>query len=149
MSDLDKKIDELFAVLNKQKEAVAEAELESKKKWITNCSFPSVFGNTGPINIQTQSVESLVGLFADLLTHKQSTTKAAIDLGIPVAEDYNKWGGFSVDDWAEDFRTRIAKLQLASKKQELAALEKRLDAIVSPEQRRMYELAEITKSLGV
>lgn len=147
MSDvIDAKISELFAVLNKKKEELVEAENSAQKKWKTNCSFPSVFGSTQPINIQTQTELALVELLSDLMIHQDYQRKAAATLGSTVQP---QWGGFLVEDWIEDFKTRVAKIQLVDKKKELTQLEKRLDAIVSPEQRRAMELAEITKSLGV
>lgn len=143
---IDSKITELFGVLNKKKAEVEAAEGESKKKWITNCSFPSVFGNTQPINIQTQTESALVELLSDLMVHDEHMRKAAELLGVEYKS--GTWGGFSIDAWIEDFKTRVAKIQLAAKKAELIQLEKRLDAIVSPEQRRQLELESIMKSLG-
>lgn len=142
---IDAKITELFGVLNKKKEQVAEAENSAQKKWITNCSFPSVFGTTQPINIQTQTESALVELLSDLLIHRDYQTKAATLLGVSNA--VATWGGFPIDAWIEDFKTRVAKIQLADRKKELLQLEKRLDAIVSPEQRRAMELEAIVKSL--
>lgn len=142
---IDTKITELFGVLSKKKEEVAEAEKTSKQKWKTNCAFPSVFGNTQPINIQSQSESALIELLADLLIHQEYQRKATIMLGSNTAQI--QWGGFPIEDWIEDFKTRVAKIQLQDKKKELAQLEKRLDAIVSPEQRRLMELEAITKQL--
>ncbi len=141
---IDSKITELFAVLTKQKEEVSEAVKTSKHKWKTNCSFPSVFGNTQPINIQTQTEPALVELLSDLLIHREFSRKAAEALGV---DHKDTWGGASIDDWIDDFKTRIAKIQLAAKQVKLTQLEQRLDAIISPEQRRALELEEITKSL--
>lgn len=141
---IDSKITELFAVLTKQKEEVAEALKTSQQKWKTNCSFPSVFGHTQPINIQTQTESALIELLSDLLIHRDFSIKAAELLNTKFD---NKWGGFNIDDWVEDFKTRIAKIQLAEKQNKLAQLEKRLDAIVSPEQRRKMELESLIKEL--
>lgn len=147
MTTIDSKITELFGILNKKKAEVEAAEKTSQQKWKTNCSFPSVFGNTQPINIQTQTENALIELLADLLVHKEFQSKAAELLNADVKSE--TWGGFTIADWIEDFKTRVAKIQLAAKKAELAQLEKRLDAIVSPEQRRAMELEAITKSLGI
>ena len=56
-------------------------------------------------------------------------------------------GSYLVSDWIQDMKTRAAKIQLISEKNELAELESRLQAIVSPEQRRLMELEAIAKSL--
>lgn len=144
---IDDTIIALFGVLNKQKQEVEAAETASQRKWITNCSFPSVFGGASPINIQTQSESTLVQFMAELLIHDSFTQKAAETLGTKY--EGGSWGGFTIANWVEDFKTRVAKIQLAAKKQELAKLEKRLDAIVSIEQRRQMELDAIRASLGV
>ena len=144
---IDLKIAELFEVLNKRKVEVEAAEKTSQQKWKTNCSFPSVFGNTQPINIQTQTEAALIELLADLLVHREFQIKAAELIGSDVQT--GNWGGYPIADWIEDFKTRVAKIQLAARKAELAQLEKRLDAIVSPEQRRFMELEAIINSLGV
>jgi hypothetical protein len=144
-TNIDSKITELFEVLNKKKLEVEAAEDTSKKKWLTNCSLPSIFGNTQPINIQTQTESALVELLADLLIHDEYLKKSAELLGCKSTN--GAWGGFPIADWIEDFKTRAAKIQLASKKSELAQLEKRLDAIVSVEQRREMELKAIMESL--
>ena len=144
---IDAKITELFGVLNNKKPEVEAAEKASQQKWKTNCSFPSVFGNTQPINIQTQSESTLIELLSDLMIHREFQSKAALMLG--AKSTAGTWGGFTIDEWVEDFKTRVAKIQLADKKKDLVQLEKRLDAIVSPEQRRALELEAITKSLGI
>ncbi len=146
-TSIDAKITELFGVLNKKKAEVEEAEKASQQKWKTTCDFPSVFGNTQPINIRTQTEAALVELLSDLLVHQNFQHQAIELLGTKSIAP--TWGGFPIEDWIEDFKTRVAKLQLAAKKKELADLEKRLDAIISPEQRRALELEAITKSLGL
>jgi hypothetical protein len=147
-NDIDNKINDMLKQLTAQQQELAEAETEAKKKWVTNCSFPTVYGaTTAVINIQTQSEKSLVQLLADLLAYQSHATKAAELLGVDVVVA-NEWGGFPIDGWISDFRTRIAKVQLAQRKQELAQLETRLNAIVSPEQRRQMELELIMQQLS-
>ena len=144
-NEIDSKIVKLFDVLNEKKAEVDIAEQASSKKWVTNCSFPPVFGdNSRGINIQTQTQANLIGLLSDLLVRDQCTRKAAEIMGM---EYDGKYGGYTVDEWVEDFKTRGAKIVLSARKAELAELHKRLDAIVSPEQKRELELEAITKSL--
>lgn len=144
-SEIDSRIQKLFDILKEKKKEVDAAEQASSKRWVTNCSFPPVFGDTNRgINIQTQTQVNLIGLLSDLLVRDQSTRNAAELMGVP---HDGLHGGYTVESWVEDFKTRAAKLTLATRKAELAGLEKRLDAIVSPEQRRALELEAITKSL--
>ena len=58
-----------------------------------------------------------------------------------------EWNGFSVNDWIDDIKTRINKVQIASKKVKLEHLESRLNAIISPELRAEMELEAISAEL--
>lgn len=144
MTDIDSKIGQLFAVLNKKKQQVENREKQANRKWKTNCSFSSPINILNPINIQTASQESLVVMLSELLIKDNFTHKACEELGV---EYTGKWGSYLVSDWIQDMKTRAAKIQLISEKNELAELESRLQAIVSPEQRRLMELEAIAKSL--
>ena len=145
-NSIDTQITELFEVLNQKKKLVEESETKSKLKWKTNCSFPSVFGTTHPINIQTQTESALVELLSDLLIHIEYNKRAAALIGSKL--NATMWGGFSVEDWVEDFATRIAKINLIKEQNELIELEKRLNAVVSPEQRRQLEVEALKTALS-
>lgn len=145
-AEVDNKIIELLNIVTKQKQDVEELEKETKQSWKTNCSFPPVFGGTQPINIQVQTELAIIQLAADLLVQIDYLKKAADLLG---ANFDGKWGGFSFEDWITDFKKRIAVINIKVKKKHLDELEERLNAIVSPEQRRALEIAEIAKSLGI
>lgn len=141
--NIDDKIVELMAVLKKKQEEVKTVETASKKSWNTNCAFPYRSRNE-VLNIQTATLAKLrVGL-VELFSVKNLLAEADKFLGLEVE---NKYEGYTWEQWQEDFKTRLAVLQLREKKDELAKLEVRLNAIVSPEQRRQMELDEITKAL--
>jgi hypothetical protein len=139
---IDDKIAQLFDVLTKQQEAVKEAEKETKAPWKTNCAF--LTASINPTNIQTASEVTLVKLHAEMFSIQSQRFRSAEILGCTTTED---WYGYSYDEWTHDFKKRIAIINLKAKKDNLAALEKRLDAIVSPEQRRALELSNIMKEL--
>lgn len=143
-TNLDTKINELFEVLNKQKKIVEDAELETKQSWKTTCSF-QVQGMNTPINIQTISESNLVSLLSDILQRKEYIAEAYQMLGVESKD--NKINGFEFDDWLSDFRKRMAIINIKEKKEKLVLLESRLNAVVSPEQRRLMEIEAITKSL--
>jgi hypothetical protein len=146
MADIDDKIIELLNIVTKRKQEVEDLEKETKQSWKTNCSFPPVFGGTTPINIQVQTELAIIQLQADLLVQQEYLKKAS---GILGATFNDKWGNFSFEDWTTDFKKRIAIINVKEKRKKLDELEERLNAIVSPEQRRALELSEITKSLGI
>lgn len=143
MSNIDSKINELFQVLEKQKKDVEATEKAASKKWHTNCSLQ--FMGQHPYNIQTASEDVLRNAVSQLLIHKDYAKQAADVLNLPVD---NTFAGYTYDHWIEDCKTKIAKIQLRAKKEKLNQLEERLNAIVSPEQRRQMELDAIVKELG-
>ena len=141
---IDDKIAQLFGVLTNQQNAVKEAEKETKASWKTNCAF--LTASINPTNVQTASEVILVKLHAEMSATQAFRNKSAEILGCTTTDD---WYGYSYDDWTHDFKKRIAIINLKAKKDSLAALEKRLDAIVSPDQRRALELQAIMASLEV
>lgn len=146
MTTIDQKINELFEVVKKQKAEVEAAEKESKQSWRTNCSIVLPFGrDENPINLQTATQEKVKNIVIGLLKHKEYSAEAEQVLGLEQSTQYN---GFSYDDWIADCKKRISVLNIRTKKDKLAVLEKRLNDIVSPEQKRQMELDSIMKDLG-
>lgn len=145
MSDksIDKKIEELFAVVKAQKAEVEKAEKESKRSWNTNGSF-KLFGST-PINLSTSSEDAIFKALTELLSFKNHAEEANQILGL---NKEIKHDGYTVKEWIEDFQKRISTIQLKAKKDKLKVVEERLSSIVSPEQKRQMELEAIMKDLG-
>ena len=144
---IDDKVRGLFDVLQKQKEKVEQAEQETKQSWKTKCSISIPSLSPTPINIQTANQGLVLSIGASLLVYQQTITEAAKRLGI--AEDVSEYNGSSVEDWFADLKKRIAVIGINDKRKSLMELEKRLDAIVSPEQRRQMELEALTKELSL
>lgn len=143
--NIDDKVRGLFDVLQKQKEKVEQAEQETKQSWKTKCSISIPTLSPTPINIQTANQGMVLSIGASLLTYQQATAEAAKRLGIE--EDVTEYNGASVDDWFADLKKRVAVIGITEKRKSLVELERRLDAIVSPEQRRQIELEALTKEL--
>ena len=141
--DIDTKITELFNVVRRQQQEVEAAEKESKQSWKTNCSF-QIEGTTIPINIQTATEAQLKGVVIILMQHVDYMPRAETLLGLKVSD---KIDGYSYTDWLADCKKRVTVMGLRAKKTNLEALEKRLNAIISPEQKRQMELDAIAASL--
>jgi hypothetical protein len=78
------------------------------------------------------------------MDRKDKSESAAKELGVV----YNfTWLGFSVDEWKEDFQTRVNQISVQEKRKELAELESRLNAIISPELKAQMELEAIAELL--
>jgi hypothetical protein len=142
----DSQVQKLFAIVQQKKSEIAKIE---KPNWLTNCSFRMDENNpTTSINIQVVNDPAiLVTAFAKLNTLSDECKKAAIELGV---DGYKfSYCGFGFDDWKSDFQTRINKIQITKKKNELTSLENRLNSLISPELRTAMELKEIEKELGI
>jgi molybdenum-dependent DNA-binding transcriptional regulator ModE len=78
------------------------------------------------------------------MDRKDKSESAAKDLGV---EYKFTWLGFSIDEWKEDFQTRVNQISVQEKRKELAELESRLNAIISPELKAQMELESIAELL--
>lgn len=140
----DEKILGLIKEVNRQKEEIAKAE---KPQWKTNQNFPWVEGKPDVIVLHVErNIKTLLEIAAFLVQKEESYMHVAADLGVD-APPFT-WNGFPVADWVEDVKMRINKVQIASKKAKLEALEERLGKIVSPELRAKMELEAIAAELG-
>lgn len=138
---------QLLAKVEEKKKQIGSAERPS---WITNCSFGFDPNNSNArINIQVvRDLEALVEIHA-FLTSKYGHYQASLkELGIAEKEAPFKWLGFTFEQWVSDIQTRINGLRIKSKRDELAKLEERVNALVSPEQRRKIELEKLMKEIG-
>lgn len=142
----DDKILQLIEVVNKKKAEISQAE---NPKYKTNCSFSfSEESAVHAINLHTVSDLSLLVKIISFLIEKQiSFSKAADSLGL--SELNFTWLGYSAGDWNRDIVTRINKIQIKKKKDELEVLEAKLEKLISPELRAKLELEAIQKELGL
>lgn len=146
MSDkIDQEIQKLFDVVNQQKQEMQNAEKLIQTSWKTNCSLPLPEAPNHPINLQTAPENRIKYLTAFLLQHRHFNELAEKELQLESTSTYE---GFSYDDWINDCKKRMAVIQARTKKEKLRKLEERLNGIVSPEERRRMELAQISKELA-
>ena len=143
---MDKTTDEIvLELLNKVEEKKREIGASERPSWITHCSFGNDSKAADRVNLQILSdVSALTSIYASLAVWERSFEQAAKDLGVKA--DF-KWQGFTFSEWAADIKTRISQLQLKTKRDDLAKLEARVNALVSPEQRRTLELKKLVEEL--
>jgi hypothetical protein len=142
-SENDKLVQELLEVVQKKKAEISKAE---KPNWLTNCAFR--YSKDTPIttNIQVCSdVEELINILGFLIEKETNFNKAQEILG--TSYTFN-WFGYTIDEWTNDIRTRIHKIQINVKKKELEQLESRLEKLISSKLKTQMELADIKKSLS-
>lgn len=138
----DEIIEKYIDVIQMKRDAIENVE---RATWETNCSF-LIPGETTALNIRTvQSVDYIVSLFASLLGKANLFEQACKEMEVGDAKFI--WQGFTVEQWKKDFKTRIEKIQISKKKEELKDLESRLDKLVSKEKREQMELEAIQRTL--
>jgi hypothetical protein len=120
-----------------------------KPSYITNCTFTYVEGRMNEaINIHVMSdVRELINIASFLRGREVLFAETASLLGVENPPKFT-WQGFTVSDWLEDLKTRLAKIQVAAKQKKLEALEARLNLVISPELRAKMELEAIASELG-
>jgi hypothetical protein len=144
--NIDQVVLELLKKVEEKKQQIGNAERPS---WITNCSFGFDPNNNARINIQVvRELEQLVDIHAFLSTKYESYQASLKDLKLTEKDAPFKHLGFTFDQWVADIETRINGLRIMAKKDELAKLEERVNALVSPEQRRAIELEKLVKEIG-
>lgn len=143
MSNIDTTVRELFAKLEQRKAKVAELKAAVAKSWRTNGTF-RLFGATSTTNIQTASAETIEECAVHVQLMTFGATSAAARLGRPITQ---KVAGYSADDWFEDFQKRLAMIGVREEETQLAALETRLNSVLSPEERRRIEVEMLLKEV--
>ena len=81
---------------------------------------------------------------ANLLVAREQKQTAAELLNL---EHEDMFSGYPTNDWLEDLKTRASMLNIEKQKQEVEELDKRINKLVSPDQRREMELLELQKLL--
>lgn len=143
MNDNDKLIQELTKKVEQKKEEIAKIE---KPTWCTNLAFRYSEDSNRVLNLNTVSdVNKLVSALSVLL-QKEGLYNKSVEL-LEVDVEPFKWFGFTVEEWTKDFKTRIGKINLTAKKQQLAKIEKVLESKLSQELKDKMELEAIRKEL--
>jgi len=135
----------LIEEVKKRKADIAKSQ---KPCWKTNCTFTFIEGDLGKsTNIKVEKdLVKLIGFASFLKSRADNYAGVAKELAVEDAPEF-AWNGFSVADWIDDLKTRIAQIQIETKKSKLEKLENRLDKIISPDLRAEMELAAIADEL--
>jgi hypothetical protein len=142
----DNMVLELLKKVEEKKKQIGSAERPS---WNTNCAFGYTPDTNARINIQTvRDLETMVDIHAFLTTKYETFKNSLVALKLTEKEVPFKWLNFTYDQWVSDLETRINGLRIKAKKDELSVLESRVNALVSPEQRRAIELEKLVKEIG-
>jgi len=144
-----KTTDDLVLELLKKVENKKNEIKAAKKapKWKTNLSIGRDPKTThGRVNIMTRTDSNeIIDWYIFLIKREEHISKAAEELGFPA--DLT-WLGFPISDWKADLKTRASQLSIDAKQKEVEALDKRVNKLVSPDQRREMELKALQELLA-
>lgn len=141
MSNNDSKIKALLDTIANKKQELGQKPRISYK---TNGVFK--YENNEFFNINTiVEPQKLVEALSYLLV-KQSFNDAAANM-LSVSTKVLQWNGYTLDEWAEDFKTRLSVVAWEAKKKELEASELKLKKLVSEDTRTAMEIDEIANLL--
>ncbi len=149
MATKEKTADELVLEMLKTVERKKKEILSLKKRptWKTNCSLGhDPESSHDRSNIQTvKDPRRLVQLYAMLMQIEERYAMAAQELGLP--EDLT-YMAYPIVDWKDDLKTRATQLSVEVKQKEMDDLDRRVNKLVSPDQRREMELTAIQEILA-
>ena len=138
---MDSQVRELIALVNSKEEEIKSV---NNQIWETNCIFKTSSSTTNIRSIT--KLEILLPLYKELLADFKNHNLACEDLGLDIEYSFN---GYSISQWKNDFKNVIDKIEVSSKKKSLDQLKKKLDSLVSEEERKRIELENIKKELGI
>lgn len=142
---VDEQVLALLVKVKKQQDVITQ--LEKRPTWITSCTIGFSDAVHDRVNIQVvKDPNKLVEIYAGLLAREGNWKQANLELGL-LTEPVHQ--GYKIADWKTDLKTRAGQLSIETKKKELEKLNARVNALVSPEQRRAMELAALTAELGM
>lgn len=143
VDEIDNKILKYQQKLIDAKAELAADERLIERTWETNQSYCQI-GSGPPTNLNTSSLDTIVSLLADLVLVRDSIKQSMELLGL--IGDFNIQG-YSFEAWLNDFKRRVAIIQVKSRKDKVAKLEAALNELMSPEARRLQQFKAIESEL--
>ena len=140
-SKVDQSVMKLLKKVREKKEKIEKAK--KRPRWKTNC-IVGIDNRT--VNIQTvRDEDKILDACSSLIGMKDLFGRSAKLLGLEFDGLYD---GYPIDEWIEDLKTRVGMLNLEKEKKELEELDRRVNKLVTSEQRREMELLELEKILS-
>lgn len=132
-------IKELMLKVEEQKKALGN---KARITWLTN----GIFKGTTTFNINTVTEPTVLAEALSILICKEEYFITACNV-LNIKNPKFKYEGYFVEEWLEDFKTRIAMLEYNAKKKVLDETQAKLSALVSEEARTEMALDEIKNLL--
>jgi len=142
---IDDQVLELLELLKTKQEEIKKAEV--KPQWKTSCTISLDSSLQNRVNIMTVTDPAeLINIYGFLLNRDSTWKSAAEALGF---EEDSSYQGYPIAEWKSDLRSRANQLALKGRKEALKKLDKKINSLVSADQRRELELKAIQEELGV
>ena len=132
-------IEQLISQVNAKSKEIKDIK---NSDWKTCCSIDF----NGKTNLHVENdVSKLISILAylELINEKALKLSKELDLGI---KDITIQG-YVFKDWKHDITLRINKIRIKQKQDQLDKMQARLDDILSPEQKRKFEIERIKKEM--
>ena len=134
----DEAVMQLLIKVRQKKDEIKKAK--KRPQWKTSCTISKDPNSTqGRVNIQAvRDPSKLIDLYAFILS-MENRQIAADDLKL---EQDMTYLGYPLEEWKDDLRTRAAQISIDQRQKELDTLDRRVNGLVSPDQRREMEKLE-------
>lgn len=134
---LDDRIKLLFEKVQQATDNIEESKKRIKKEWLTKAVFEI---NGRSFNLKFAERYDLILRLSEIVTLKTAFDKT---LEILNTKDSFKLNGYVFEDVVEDFKKRLADIEMKDKEIELAFLTKQLNAIAPEDVKRERMLKEL------
>jgi hypothetical protein len=143
MNKNDVVIKELLTKVEKQR---AELGPRPKSSLVTNgvVRNPDMGAMSMSLSLNMMSKDQVIATFSKMLRDRDDIEYACDELGVKPESD----SVYTIEQWKEDFVTRLSVIEWNEKKVKLDKTEAQLKALVSEEARTSDTLEEIAKLLG-
>lgn len=140
--ELDAKIKSFFDKVQTAKDVVENAKKRINKDWITKGVFEI---NGRSFNLKFATREEVILRLSEIITLRENFSKATELLN---TKEKFKLGVNTFDDILEDFKKRLATLEIKDKEKELELLTEKLNLIAPEDVKRERILKEIEERLN-
>ncbi len=110
-----------------------------KPVYKTNCMFrPQQFSQRSEFDIRTASKLQLLDGFKHIINHVTAATELGVDINHL---------GFTIAEWKDDFKLRVAVLDRADTLKKIATMETKLRAVLTPKELRAIGIEDLAAEI--
>lgn len=139
----DEQVQDLLKILKEKREKLANL---NAPEWKANSTFKFGRGEADSFEVRTNSIDTVfISALGFLMDREKSFNVASKELDL---EREFRWFGHTVEEWKEDFKTRLAQIEVEKEKAEVEILEAKVNRLMSPELKKQIELDKLTQELS-